>query len=740
MKAFQLIAALLISVFSFGQTLSVNTAGNNNNPFWLVQNVLVDSNFSVFQTFNNQGFPIIQPSNNQVGYFNVANNTGVNAFPIDNGIVMCANYVQDVLPSQTGGNPNTTTTPADPELAGVLAQIGSAGYAINDMVEIKFSFIATSDSIQFNYVFASHEYAGYTCSNFNDVFGFFLEGKGINGAPSGPNASKDTVNLATIPGTTIPVAINTINQGFPSGGSAAPCLAANPNYVAHSVFYAGNSPLTSMSGNTKKFTAKAQVVCGEAYDIRLKLANASDHALSSAVFLEANSFTSPTIEVANTLNNGNTFIDSQVVEGCKPSYISFRKNGNIQKDMTLHFSYIGNAIPGVDYATMPDSLFIPAGQASDSLEVLAFDDGLAEPNDSIVIDMQSLATVCAAYPAYRKIIYLRDKNPVASSSVNVTGTDSIYCPGDTIRFNASFTGGEGNLHGWWEDDTLAPLNRLVQPTQTTTYYFYATDECGSDTAKDSVTIYLVDYIPMTTFGDTIKICRNDTVGMLARYEDGKGPYDVIWDDGTLGDYKEDVPQQDSTWHTFIVTDACGQIAYDSVLVWMAPDPSAGFNFVNDPGVPLKVNFSNSSINGVHYTWDFGDGTASNDTTPSHVYDEPAEYVVTLTIVSADGCISTYTTIVKVETDFYLYVPTAFTPDGDGINEMFDVKGLGFESYEIRIFNRWGGEVFYSDDVTLSWDGTANGKPAPGGVYTYTIFIKMPLGDFNEKKGTFILYR
>ena len=173
---------------------------------------------------------------------------------------------------------------------------------------------------------------------------------------------------------------------------------------------------------------------------------------------------------------------------------------------------------------------------------------------------------------------------------------------------------------------------------------------------------------------------------------------------------------------------------------MAPDPSAGFNFVNDPGVPLKVNFTNTSINGVNYTWDFGDGTMSNDTTPSHVYDNPAEYMVTLTIVSADGCIDSYTTIVKVETDFYLYVPTAFTPDGDGLNEYFEVKGLGFESFEIRIFNRWGGEVFFSDDITNSWDGTAKGNPAPGGVYTYTIFIKMPLGDFDEKKGTFILYR
>ena len=158
-------------------------------------------------------------------------------------------------------------------------------------------------------------------------------------------------------------------------------------------------------------------------------------------------FTSPTIVVDNTLNNGNSFIDSQIVEGCKPSYVSFKKDGNIQVDMTLHFNYSGNAIPGIDFATMPDSLFIPAGQASDSIEVLAFDDGIVEPNDSIIVDMQSLVTQCAAYPAQRMIIYLRDKNPVSSSSINVTGTDSIYCPGDTVRFKETCMAG-GKMIRW----------------------------------------------------------------------------------------------------------------------------------------------------------------------------------------------------------------------------------------------------------------------------------------------------
>ncbi len=732
------ISILFISIYSslLAQTMTVNRTGNYKKPYWLAANILVDTNFVIYKPFGTNGLPIVQPATNQVGFFKVANNTGVNAFPIDSGIVMCANWIEDVLPSQTGTNPNTVTNPKDPDLAVVMAQIGSSTYSINDMAVIQFSFVATSDSIQFNYVFGSHEYASYTCSQFNDVFGFFLEGSDINGT-----TSKSTVNLATIPGTTVPVAINTINQGFPSGSyPASNCTNANSNYVAHSIYWAGNNPTVSLSGNTILFTAKAQVKCGNAYNIRLKLANASDHALSSAVFIEARSFSSPTIKINSTLNSGNSFQDSTVVEGCAPSYVEFLKNGNKKEDMTIRFTYSGNAIAGVDYATLPDSLFIPGGTASDTLAIEAFDDGVTELNDSLIIDMQPVLTSCAAYPSQRVIVYFRDKTPVSIAANLSSSTDTIYCPGDTVGLVGSFGDGEGILVGWWQDDTLAGLNRTVSPLQTTTYYFLATDECQSDTAVDSITIYLVNYIPLMLTGDTIKICRGDTVGMLARYEFGNAPHSVLWYDGTTGDYLEKIPTADSTWYSFFVTDDCGQGASDSVLVYLAPDPSAGFTYLNDAGVPLKVLFTNTSINGATYLWDFGDGTTSTDTVPVHTYDAAAEYIVTLTITSPDGCIATYTTIVKVETDFYLYIPTAFTPDGDGLNETFLIKGLGFESYEIWIFSRWGEQVFYSNDINDAWDGTFKGKQAQDGVYTYTIFIKMPLGDVSEKKGTLTLYR
>jgi len=141
----------------------------------MAANILVDSTLSIYNMGQN-AMPLTQANTTQIGYFE-ANDT---TFPVQSGIVMvAAQNASDVISATNGTGNNVTFT--DAELSSVLTQLGSSGYAIKDMVQIEFSFIAQSDSIMFNYCFGSHEYDGYTCSNFNDVFGFFLEGPYING-------------------------------------------------------------------------------------------------------------------------------------------------------------------------------------------------------------------------------------------------------------------------------------------------------------------------------------------------------------------------------------------------------------------------------------------------------------------------------------------------------------------------------------------------------------------------------
>jgi len=726
----------LAGMVGFSQTMTVNNTSPNNSPYWLAENVLVDPNFIILP-YGYNGLPLVQPNTTQVGYFKVNNNTGANPFPIDSGIVMCANAIQDVLPGTSGPNPNTGPF-TDPDLSGVLTAIGSSGYNINDRAQMTFSFVATSDSIVFNYVFGSHEYPTYTCSSFNDVFGFFLTGVGINGNSS---TSATTVNLATIPGTSTPVAINTINQGFPgSAGTASACLTANPNYVANSVFYNASSGSTvSLGGYTQKFTATAQVVCGNYYEIRLAICNTSDHALSSAVFLEAQSFKSPSINISAALNNGNSFVDSTIVEGCAPSYVVFEKDGNVGVGMGINFAFTGTALNGIDVSQIPDSIWIPPGIKSDTLVIEAFDDGITETNESLIITMQPVATSCFLYPPKQMTYYIRDKAPVQTLANVGSSRDTIFCPGDTTQIHGFVSGGEGVLTSWWADDTAASSVRVIQPTQTTTYYHYGTDECASDTVVDSVTIYLANYEPMTYNLDTVLVCRGDTASFLLDIQNGRPPYAITWHDGSTYNWFEDVPS-DTTYYPFTVYDGCGIMIEDSMMAYVAPDPLASFSYLNDVAIPLRVQFSNRSANEATWLWDFGDGNTSTDHDPVWDFPKPGTYQVTLSIITADGCVDEVMLDVTVETDFYLYVPTAFTPDGDGLNECFEINGVGFESFEIKIFDRWGGMVFTSNNLEECWDGTINGQPAPQGVYTYTIFLRLPFDKIHQRQGMVTVYR
>jgi gliding motility-associated-like protein len=76
--------------------------------------------------------------------------------------------------------------------------------------------------------------------------------------------------------------------------------------------------------------------------------------------------------------------------------------------------------------------------------------------------------------------------------------------------------------------------------------------------------------------------------------------------------------------------------------------------------------------------------------------------------------------VVVSPSIVLYIPNAFTPNGDGLNDIFQAKGYYIEKFDMWIFDRWGEEIFHSDDLLKGWDGTLKGKMSENGVYTWKV--------------------
>ena len=740
MRKLALYLAFVLGFTSGAQNIMVNSTAPRNNPMWLVQNVLVGPNIPVWSG-SNPGLPLTQPASVQIGKFVNTNP----AFGLDSGIVMHTDNALNAVPG-AATQPFTGGAATSPHLISVLNTIGSSNSTLNDLSSIQFSFYATGDSVEFQYIFASNEYTGYTCSPFNDVFGFFLVGPGINGAPifnSNGSVRMDSINLATIPGTTTPVAINTINQGFPSGSyPASNCISANPNYVAHSMYYNANGSFNAINFNgfTDVLKAKAGVVCGYPYTIKLLIADVMDGSFNSAVFLGARSFKLPTISLSSTTNSGASFTDSVMVEGCARSYLLFQRAGATSDTLTAQFQYVGTAGASDFASALPSSLTLLPGQTTDTLWFEPIDDGIIEAPELLRIRMLPVSSNCAVYPSDSLDIWIRDRVPHQALLTLDQGSDTLACPGSSAVLRATLSGGEGVRWGYWEHDSTQTVLAAVAPAQTTTYRYLSWDECSTSPRTDSITIYVDPYDSLRTESDTLFLCPGDAVTLEAVASGGRGTRSIQWLGGGPSGSTWTVSPASSQWFRYKVTDNCLIEARDSIYAWVVPQPVASFGYLEDPGNPLDVGFTNYSSDTLNVRWFFGDGDTSTRVHPRHVYGRPGTYWVGLAVRDSLGCSDSLAYPIDLKMDHYVYIPSAFTPNGDAVNERFNVVATGVVKMEWSVFNRWGLQIFHSDEDPNGWNGTYGGEKVPAGPYSYKVFIWLPDGLVEERRGMFTVFR
>nr|MBC7612131.1 gliding motility-associated C-terminal domain-containing protein [Pseudopedobacter sp.] len=170
------------------------------------------------------------------------------------------------------------------------------------------------------------------------------------------------------------------------------------------------------------------------------------------------------------------------------------------------------------------------------------------------------------------------------------------------------------------------------------------------------------------------------------------------------------------------------------------------NFEIDPtpdqlySAPIQFNFVNSSKNATGYLWNFGDGETSTAVSPSHTYTKSGRYLISLVSYNQQ-CADTLTLpVLKILEEGHVLVPNAFTPNGDGNNDQFNVLIANLKTYHIDIFNRYGSIVFSSDRIIDSWDGTYKGKTMPVGVYYFIISAVDLTGNKIFKKNSVTLIR
>jgi len=181
----------------------------------------------------------------------------------------------------------------------------------------------------------------------------------------------------------------------------------------------------------------------------------------------------------------------------------------------------------------------------------------------------------------------------------------------------------------------------------------------------------------------------------------------------------------------------------------------GFDFSSNQQeiiVGESVQFEVSALEVLSCYWDFGDMLSGNSNTsisnaPQHNYNNTGSYDVQLICTDSNGCLDTllktnYINVTQEEEEINseLFIPTAFTPNSDGENDMFFIRGNTIEQLQLSIFNQWGQQLFFSSSKENGWDGNRNGSPVQNGTYTYLTTITFDDGTIQVLSGHITVLR
>jgi gliding motility-associated-like protein len=171
-------------------------------------------------------------------------------------------------------------------------------------------------------------------------------------------------------------------------------------------------------------------------------------------------------------------------------------------------------------------------------------------------------------------------------------------------------------------------------------------------------------------------------------------------------------------------------------------PVAGFSISGDLFTESPIAFADSSVGATNWQYNFGDGSGAIIAEPTHEYAQAGQYIIVQTVTNGAGCSDQDSLLIIIEEKDILppKLPNAFSPNGDGVNDIFYVRGGPFLTMELRIYNGWGEMIFETTDPAFGWDGTYDGKPEINGVYVYTVVATSVDGLEHDRSGRVTLIR
>lgn len=705
-------------------------------------------------------------------------NVGMNS-----GMLLTSGSITNAMgPNDEGGVTVDNFDPGD----SMLTQI--ANNTSYDACVFEFDLIPIFDTLVFNYVFGSDEYLEFVNAGYNDVFAFFISGPGIAGVE----------NIALVPGSTTPVSIDNVNDVtnpayyIDNGDGFTPPQNGSPFYIQY-------------DGFTTVLQAKRAVQPCQTYHLRLAVADVGDGILDSGVFIEGGSLQSTGVKLSVGSSAGGGF--PYAIEGCTDGLFTFDRTLALPTSETIHFVIAGTATNGTDYPITADSVVIPANQTSASLTITPIADGQTEGQEHMVI---YLVDPCfGGYVDSAYLYFLDEMNVQVSADPSICEGDSVEVwatggtifdwqpaaglsdntsdrpvafPTTTTTYTVQVTAdacvdsgfvtvnvnpsppvdagpdismcidGQALLnatgavsYSWTPAADLSDpniANPTATPNSTTTYMVTGIDANGCE-ATDAITV-TVNPLPNAQAWPDTTICEGDIIQL---HSAGGAAYhwspQQFLNSSTVADPNA-FPDVTTTF-TVVVTDAngCESSAMLTVTVKPSPNVEAGQDTTILAG---QSAFLSGTTSGVAFNW-----IPPNGLSDPNILDPVATPIQTTTYslvaTTIDGCDAHDSVTVIVLNDAHIYIPNAFSPNNDGINDYLWVRSLGIVDLEFfRIYNRWGEVVFETTDQSIltsetsGWNGTASGKVQPMGVYAFVLKGLSPQGDAVLKSGNITLIR
>ncbi len=332
------------------------------------------------------------------------------------------------------------------------------------------------------------------------------------------------------------------------------------------------------------------------------------------------------------------------------------------------------------------------------------------------------------------------------------------CVAGPITFMDSSFSGAGPIQKWkWDfkqstSNQTNPLFEFEKPgSYPVTLFVEDVNNC-----KDTLT-KIIDYFPAAKLivvdPNTFIGCQPANIYFNNLSQPIDETYQLEWHfgDGEMGDAISPTHtyQDIGSYDVFLkITspDGCSTEKLWRNLIKVVESPQAGFGFTPEKpnSVQNTVEFSDESLNANSYFWKFDSLGISLLQNPQFTFRDTGDFQVTQVVLHTNGCADTSTVLIHVSPLVTLFMPNAFTPNNDGLNDVYAPVGnfFGINDYKLSIFNRWGERVFYSEDVEKGWDGYRENSSviAPSGVYAFVVTYIDGFGEKNALKGQVTLLR